>query len=189
MTRGKIECEICSQSFARANIASHKTQTHSYCQVCKLLVSRKRHSCFRGLKYPTLSPKQDDQFLLVYIPVLIRRKMYKKLESDIAVWPLNDIGGKQSEQAFLDEVKSNLKKTCLTCCLSEFIDVTNTDQHSCDAPNRPEFVAALSMALGTDHPSEDTINDIYQTIFGHIPNFIEPQLNNVDDPNLICSIF
>ncbi len=159
-------------------MARHKATVHSYCQICQLLVSRKRHHCFQSLvspqNCPTLSPSQDDQYLLIYIPVLIRKKIYKKLEADVAVWPLNDIGGKRAEQSFLDDVKSNLKKSCLACCVSEFIELDETERHSCTEPNRKEFVEALSTSLCTEQPSEVTILNIYQTIFGRSPDFIEP---------------
>ncbi len=181
MTIKRTLCEICNKLVASANMARHRKGVHSYCQVCKLLVSRKRHHCFQSLDGPALSPLLDDQFLLIYVPVLIRKKMYKKLEADIAVWPLNDIGGKESEQSFLDNVKCNLRKSCLACCVSEFIEVNETDHHSCTDPNRIEFIGALSNSLRTEQPSEDTIINIYQTIFGRHggpPDFIEPRHEN-----------
>ena len=163
--RAKKLCEVCAKSFSSANIARHKLCLHSYCVECKLLVSRKRHRCFKGVGLkqnfaPTIPPNQDDQFLLVHIPVLIGLKLYKQLDAYGSVWPVYDI---QGDKRLVDQTKKVLAQNCITCSVSEFIDVPN-DRHSCINPNYEEFVSALRQC--TDNVSEQVVNDVYKKAFG-----------------------
>ena len=166
--RQKVLCELCVRSISSANISRHKWSLHSYCQVCKLLVSRKRHRCFKSgavpLNSPPTAPKDDDQYLLVYVPVLIRKQLCKKLQADGSVWPLYNIEGNDD---LAEKVKDTLKKDCFTCCVSEFLDVPD-DRHPCTNPNREEFVTALQQC--TEDISDQRITDVYRSIFGGSPN-------------------
>ncbi len=162
--RARKVCEVCVKTFSGANVARHKRLMHTYCMECKKLVSRKRHDCFisdgvapKIVPYP---PNDEDQFLLVHVPVLIRKQLYKKLDSDGSVWPLYDLGEKEE---LADKVKKNLTNNCITCTVSEYIDIPD-DRHSCTDPNREEFVKALSQF--TDKISDSLINDVYRAAFG-----------------------
>ena len=162
--RTKKLCELCAKSFSSANIARHKRCMHSYCVDCKLLVSRKSHHCFKGVRpnpnfAPSVPPNQDDQFLLVHIPVLIRLKLYKQLDADGSVWPVYNI---HENEQLADQTKQVLTQNCITCSVSEFIDVPN-DRHSCTNPNYEEFVSALRQC--TDNVSEQVVNDVYRKAF------------------------
>ena len=164
--RPNIICEICDRTFSSANISRHKRSVHSYCQSCKLLVSKKRHPCFRSgtipIDCPPTPPKDKDQFVLVYVPVLIQKQLCEKLKADGSVWPQYDVEVKES---LSEKVKAILKKDCLTCSLSEFIDVPD-DRHSCTNPNREEFVSALRQC--TDDLSDQTITNVYESAFGEV---------------------
>ena len=156
--RSKKVCEVCVKSFSSANIARHKRCMHSYCLDCKILVSRKRHHCFKSVGQAP--PKEEEQYLLAYVPILIHKQLYKKLEVDNSVWPLHDFG---KNEDLADKVKTVLKRDCFTCCVSEFMDVPD-DRHSCTDPNRDEFVTALRQC--TDNTTDQIINDVYRAAFG-----------------------
>ena len=164
--RQKKLCDICDESFSSANIARHKKALHAYCPDCKLLVTRKSHSCFKSARtisnYVPPPPNEDEQFLLIHVPVLIRKPLYKKLESGGSFWPLYDI--EEEGEALAAKVKNDLKEECFTCSVSEFIDVPD-DRHSCTNPNREEVVNALRRCKDFV-PTDKVINDVYQKIFG-----------------------
>ncbi len=158
-SRPKKLCELCAKSFSTANIARHKRCMHSYCRDCRLLVSKKRHRCFLNFS-PIPPPKEEDQYLLVHIPVLIRKQLYDKLDANGSLWPVYNVS--RSED-LSEKVKKVLRRECITCCVSEFVDIPE-DRHSCVDPNQEEFVAALRQC--TDDISEQTIYDVYRTTFG-----------------------
>ena len=159
-------CEICNKSFSSANIARHKRHMHCYCLDCSQLVSRKRHHCFKtagtGANIAAYPPNDEDQFLLVHVPVLIRKSLYRKLELDGSAWPLFNV-----DQDLGEKVKKILKEGCLTCDLSEYLDITD-DHHSCKNPTREEFVAALNQC--SENITEDSINNVYRAAFGRSPD-------------------
>ena len=118
----KTLCDVCAKTFSNANIARHKRCMHTYCIRCQLLVSRKRHQCFKNEKSKPIpiAPKLDEHFMLIYVPILIQKNMYTSLEPDTFVWPLYNIN---QNQYIADKVKDKLKKDCMTCFFAKHMEV------------------------------------------------------------------
>lgn len=170
---GKSEkrlCSICQKTVTAANISRHRRCMHIYCPDCKILVSKKRHPCFKKKGGPPgelaqLASKPDDQFLLIHVPVLIKQSLYKKLESDIALWPLYK---NEEEEELYKKVRDNLKKNCPSCDLCQYFDLPEGSEfHSCKEPSREDIVSALKEANENKEPTEESIEKAYNKIFGN----------------------
>ena len=160
-------CDICDKQYTTANISRHRRGMHAYCSECKILVSKKRHPCFKPQhqkrEFPTLAPKPEEQFVLIHVPLLIRKSLYKKLESDIALWPLDsDSNGKK----LIADIKNNLEKDCVACELCQFFDLPKgVEDHSCRNPSREQFLSALKNS-GGEETDVESVDLIYKTMFG-----------------------